>query len=118
VRPACVFRHVSAGRAGLLAGGIRGEILPRPLHRARTLQIHHAGLHHGTPILRVYLENAVASRENEQYAANAGGAQEVAQVAEQGSGHWIPSWPYFLNYSETRGARQWEPAPLLGAVLV
>jgi hypothetical protein len=116
VRPACVFRHVSAGRASLLAGGIRGEIPPCPLHRTRNLPIHHAGLYQGTPILRVYLVHAVSSRENEQYAANVAGDQEVAQVEGQGSGHWIPSWPYFLNYSETRSTRQWESAPLLGAV--
>ena len=72
MRAAGVLRDISPNRAGALARRIGGEEVAAGLHCERDIQVHHAGLHHGTLILDVDVEDLVHAGESDDDSAGAG----------------------------------------------
>ena len=72
VRTSRVLRHVSANRAGALAGGVRRIEIPDGLHGKRNIQIHNTGLDHRALICQIDFKDAVHSRKRNNHTASAG----------------------------------------------
>ena len=69
VRPARVFRHVAADRAGLLARRIGRVVEIGVLDSARQFVIHHAGLHHSALVFEIDGQDAIHPRKHDLDAA-------------------------------------------------